>query len=81
MEGDDKMKVVHWNLLIPLFSDPSDHTNILDMGSMVDQTVNTHGIIAVSLVVSHLQNMGAYSRPQVTNLFQQGLQFITALFE
>ena len=28
MEGDDKMKVVHLNLLLPLFSDPSDHTNV-----------------------------------------------------
>ena len=26
MEGDDNMKVVHQNLLLPLFTDPSDHT-------------------------------------------------------
>ena len=31
MEGDDKMKVVHRNLLLPLFSDPSDETSELDI--------------------------------------------------
>ena len=56
MEGENKMKVVHQNLLLPLFSDPSDHTNELDTESMVDQTVNTHGVVAVSAVTSHVQN-------------------------
>ena len=41
MEGDDKMKVVHRNLLLPLFSDPSDHTSKSDTKSVVDQTVST----------------------------------------
>ena len=80
-ESDDKMKVVHWNLLLPLFSNSSDHTNALDMGSMVDQTVNAYGVIAASRVISHVQNMSAYSRAQVTGLFQHGLQFVSALFE
>ena len=80
-EGDDKMKVVHWNILLPLLSDPSDQTNVLDMESVVDQTMNAHGVIAASAVVSHVQNMSAYSTVQVTSLFQQGLQFVTALFE
>ena len=57
------MKVVHQNLLLPLFSDdPSAHTNELDTESMVNQTVNTHGVVAVSAVTSHVQNMSAYSR-------------------
>ena len=43
MEGDGKMKVVHLNLLLPLFSDPSDHTNTSDTESAVDKTVNMHG--------------------------------------
>ena len=81
MEGDDKMKVVQQNLLLPLFSDPSDHTNESDTGSMVDQTVNTHGVVAVSAVTSHVQNMSAYSRAQVARLSDQGLQFVTPLFE
>ena len=80
MEGDGKMKVVHWNLLPPLFSDPSDHTNKLDTESMVDQTVKTHEVIAAT---SHLQNMSAYSKVQVGDMFQQGLlqQPVTTLFE
>ena len=70
MEGDDKMKVVHRNLLPPLFSDPSDHTSELDIKSMVDQIVSTHEVIAVGVFASHVQNMGAYSKAWVTNMFQ-----------
>ena len=81
IEDDDKMKVVHRNLLLPLFSDPSDHTSELDTESMVDQTVSTHEVITAGVVTSHVQNMNTYSRAQVTNMFQQGLQFVTALFE
>ena len=40
MEGDDKMKVVYRNLLLPIFSDPSDQTRESDTKSMVDQTVS-----------------------------------------
>ena len=61
-EGGNKKKVVHQNLLLPLFSDPSDHTNELDSESVVEQTVDTHGVVVVSAVTSHVQNMGAYSR-------------------
>ena len=57
MEGDDKVKVVHRHLLLPLFSNPSDHTSELDTRSVVDQTVNTHA------------NMGVYSRAWVSNSF------------
>ena len=38
------------------------------MESVADQTVNAYGIIAVSAVISHVQNMGSYSTAQVTNL-------------
>ena len=72
VEGDDKTKMVHQNLLPPLFFKPPDHTNTSDMESVVDQTVNTHGVVAVSAVTSHMQKMSAYSRPQVASLFQQG---------
>ena len=44
MEGDSNMKVVHWNLLLPLFSDPSDHSNISNTESVVDQTVCKHAL-------------------------------------
>ena len=42
---------------------------------------NEMKVVAVSAVTSHVQNMSAYSRAQVASLFQQGLQFVTALFE
>ena len=80
-EGADNMKVVHSNLLLPLFSDPSDHTSELDAKSMVDQTGSMHEVIAVGVIASQVQNMGAYSRAQVTNMLQRGLEFVTALFE
>ena len=70
-EGDNKVKVVHRNLLLPLFSDLSDHTSRPDNKSMVDQTVSTHEVIAVGVIASHVQNMGACSRAQVTNMFQK----------
>ena len=47
---------------------------------MVDQTVSMHELIAAGVIASHVQNMGAYSRAQVTNMFQRGLEFVTALF-
>ena len=80
-EGDGKMNVVHWNLLLLLFSNPSDHTNELDTESMVDQTVNMDGVITVVAVTSHVQNMSTYSRAWVASMFQQGLQFVITLFE
>ena len=75
------MKVVHRNLLIPLFPNPSDHTSELDTKSVVDQAVSTHEVITAGAVTSHLQNTRAYSRAQVANMFQQGLEFVTLLFE
>ena len=52
------MKVVYQNLLLQLLSNPSDNTNALDTESVVDQTVNAHGVIAVSAVMSHVQKIG-----------------------
>ena len=52
-EGDDKMKVVYRNLLLPLFSDVSDHTSELDTKSVADQTVSKHEVIATGAVASH----------------------------
>ena len=43
-EGDEKMKVVHRNLLLPLFSYPSDCTSKSDNKSVVEQTVSTHEV-------------------------------------
>ena len=69
MEGDDKMKVVHRNLLLPLFYNPSDQTSKLDTKSMVNQTVSAQEAIVKSAIASHVHNLGTYSRAQVTNIF------------
>ena len=53
-EGDDKMKVVHRNLLLPLFSDPSDHASESNTKSVVNQTVSTHEVVAASVIASHV---------------------------
>ena len=81
MEGDDKMKVVHRNLLLLLFSDPSDQTSKLDNKSVVDQTVCTQVVIAVGTVTCHVHNLSTYGRAQIVNMFQRGLEFVTVLLE
>ena len=81
MEGDDKMKVVHRNLLLPLFSDPSDQTSESADQSVVDQTVSTQAVIMVGAIISHVHNLSTYSRAWVTDIFQKGLEFVTALFK
>ena len=80
-EGDDKMKVVHRNLLLPLFCDPSDQTSKLDTKSVVDQTVSAQEAIAKGAIASHMHNLGTYGRAWVTNMFQRGLEFVTTPFE
>ena len=57
MEGDDKTKVVHRNLLLPIFSDPSDHTSKLDTKSMVDRTVSAQEVIAAGEITSHVHSL------------------------
>ena len=79
-EGDD-MKVVHRNLLFPLFSDLLNRTSEQDSKSLVDQTVSTQEIITASAVISHVHNLSTYGRAQMANIFQKGLEFVTALFK
>ena len=73
--------MVHNNLLLPLFSDPSGQTNEQDSKSLVDQTMGTQEIIVVSAVISHMHNLSTYVRAWVTNTFQKGLELVTALFK
>ena len=75
------MKVVHKNLLLPLFYDPSDQTSESDNKSMVDQTVSTQVVIVAGAVICHVCNLSTYGRVWVTIMFQKGLEFVTALFE
>ena len=72
---------MHRNLLLPLFSDPSDQTGESDNKSVVGQTVSTQVVIAVGAVTSHVHNLSTYGRAWVTNMFQRGLEFVTALLE
>ena len=71
MEGDDKTNVLDRNLLLPLFSDPSDQTSRSDNKSVVDQTVSTQVVIAMGAVASHVHNLSTYGRAWVTNMFQR----------
>ena len=75
------MKVVHRNLLLSLYSDPSDETSKSDTKSAVDQIVSAQEAIAKVVIASHVHNLGSYGRAQITNIFQRGLEFVTALFE
>ena len=76
MEGDDKMKVVHRNILLPLFSDPSDQTSKLDTKSTVDQTVSAQEAIVKGVIACHVHILGTYGRAWVTNMFQRGLSLL-----
>ena len=58
------MKVVHRNLLLPLFSNPLDQTSDLDNKAMVDQTVSIQVVIAAGAVASHVHNLSTYGRVQ-----------------
>ena len=82
MGGDNKEKVVHRNLFLPLFSDPLDQTSGQDNKSAVDQkeTMSTQVAIMVSAIASHVHNLSACEGVQVTNMFQKGLDYVTALF-
>ena len=69
------------NLFLPLFSDPLDQTSEWDGKSLLDQTVGTQEIIVASAVISDVHNLCTYGRTWVSNIFQKGLEFITALFK
>ena len=84
MGDDDGVKIVHRNLLLPLFSNPLDQTGEPDNSrSLVDpkETRGTWVAIAVSPIASYVHNLSAYEGAQVRNMFQRGLKFVTALFQ
>ena len=74
MEDDDNEKVVHRNLLLPLFSDPLDQTTEQDSRSLIDpkETIDTQVAIVASVIASHVHNLSACEGAQVTNMFQRG---------
>ena len=73
MEGDDT-RVVHRNLLLPLFSDILDQTSEQDSKSLVDHTVGTQEIIVVSAVISHVHNLSTYGRAWVAKHVPKGIR-------
>ena len=82
--GDDRGKIVHRNLLLPLLSDPLDHAGELDNSrSLVvpKETMGAWVATAVSAIDSHVDYLVAYEGVQVTNLIQKGLNFVTTLFQ
>ena len=60
-----------------------DQTGEQDNKSPVDpkETMSTHVAIAVSAIASHVHNLSACEGAQVTNMFQRGLDYVTALFQ
>ena len=59
--------MVHRNLLLPLLSNPLDHTGEMDNSrSLADlkETMGTQVAIGVSATVIHVHNLGAYEGVQ-----------------
>ena len=81
--GDNRVQIVHSNLLLPLLSNPLDHAGEPDNSrslANLKETMGTQVAIAASAIASHVHNLGAYEGVQVTNLIQKGLKFVTTLF-
>ena len=63
MGGDNRAKMVHRNLLLPLLSDPLDCTGEPDNSrslANLKETMGTQVAIVVSAIASHVHNLGAY---------------------
>ena len=84
-EGEDiRLKIGHRNLLLPLFPDPLDWTSELVTNNSLGYSKETSGTqvaVVVSAIASHVHNLSAYEGAQVTNMFQRGLDYVTALFQ
>ena len=83
MGGDDRVKIVHRNLLLQLLLNPLDSAGALDNSrSLVNlkETRGTRVATAVSAIASHMHYLGAYEGVQTTNIIHKGLNFVTTLF-
>ena len=77
MGGDDRVKMVHRNLLLPLFSNPLDRAGEPDNSRSLansKETIGAQVAIVVSAIASHVHNLGAYEGVQVTNLNPEGTE-------
>ena len=69
--GDDRVKIVHRNLLLPLLSNPLDCAGAPDNNrSLVNQkeTMGAWVATAASAIASHVHYPGAYEGVQTTNI-------------
>ena len=76
--------MAHRNLLLPLLSDPLDCAGELDNSKSLANPKETMGAqvaTAASAIAGHVHYLGVYEGVQVTNLIQQGLKFVTTLFQ
>ena len=63
MGGDDRVKMVHRNLLLPLLRNPLDCAGELDNSRSLanpNETMGTKVVIVVSAIASHVHILGAY---------------------
>ena len=70
-EGDDRVKIVQRNLLLPLLSDPLDCAGAPDNNRSLfnlKETMGTWVATAVSAIASHVHYLGAYEGVQATNI-------------
>ena len=81
---DDRVKIVHRNLLLPLLSNPQDHAGEPENSRSLANPKETMGAqvaIAASAIASHGHNLSACEGGWLTNLIQKGLKFVTTLFQ
>ena len=82
--GDNRVKMVHRNLLLPLLSDPLDCAGEPDNSRSLanpKETMGSQVAIVASAIASHVPNLGVYEGVQVTIMIQMGLKFVTTLFQ
>ena len=65
-----------------LLSDPLVKSSGHDMESLAEpqETMGTPVAIARGAIASHVHCLSIYEGPQVSNMFQRGLEFVTGLF-
>ena len=71
LRGDDRVKIVHRNLLLPLLSNPLDCTGELDNSRSPvgpKETMGAQVATAVSAIASHVHYLDVYEGVQVTNI-------------
>ena len=82
MRADNRVKMVHGNLLLPLLCNPLDHACELDNSrtlANLKETMGAQVAIVASAIASHMHTLGAYEGVQVSNMIWKGLKYVTTL--